>query len=308
MHSESVVTPNQLADIEQRLRDNIARRAWTDNGVERELMKAFKHFDANQSGRLSRSEFAEALNRFLPVSRVESAAIFAKHDGDRNGKIDYKEFVSALYGKGRPVSAASGRAYKPPEHLRQRRDNPPPDSVGMPRRAERFDCAENRQRTVYGGRAVQTRPEEVEALYGFVPPSYAQSSQPRRPLSARSDASSASNISHSFDEETPFTPAPVVAKSDGKKAVKVESVLREKIRLKAFSDGEQLLLLRRAFKHFDTADGNTDGLVDLRGFVGALGRLSAGISAKDAEMLFEWYDEKGIGQVEYASVIRRLLR
>jgi len=62
----------RVEELEERLRENVQRRcdpilgvldlrlpkgldctrAWTDNSSERELLKAFKHFDTHQTGRI----------------------------------------------------------------------------------------------------------------------------------------------------------------------------------------------------------------------------------------------------------------
>ena len=87
-------------------------RAWTDNGSEMELLKAFKHFDTHQTGRIcfrkteyrsadfpavcahqlrGAGGFTEAVNRFMPSSsKAEVAALFTKYDANRLGKVDYK--------------------------------------------------------------------------------------------------------------------------------------------------------------------------------------------------------------------------
>lgn len=63
-----------------------------------DVIAAFKRFDTNKDGSLSQQELMVGIgNLGLQFSPQESNSIFAMVDLDKNGEIDYIEFVSALF-------------------------------------------------------------------------------------------------------------------------------------------------------------------------------------------------------------------
>jgi len=64
------------------------------------LLKAFKHFDANNSGDLSPDEFQKAIEKIgihIP-SQQDLKALFSLYDADGSGVISYREISSAIFG------------------------------------------------------------------------------------------------------------------------------------------------------------------------------------------------------------------
>jgi len=61
---------------------------------EEKLKEAFNLFDSDKSGKISRDEIEKVL-RLGPNSK-EINAIMAKHDTNKDGEIDFKEFLEMM--------------------------------------------------------------------------------------------------------------------------------------------------------------------------------------------------------------------
>jgi calcium-dependent protein kinase len=61
---------------------------------EERLREAFNLFDSDKSGKISRSEIEKVLK--LGVNSKEIDAIMAKHDTNKDGEIDFKEFLEMM--------------------------------------------------------------------------------------------------------------------------------------------------------------------------------------------------------------------
>lgn len=57
---------------------------------EENLLRAFEHFDADNSGYITKNELIEALTGYGEVDNLE--AILEDVDKDQDGNIDYEEF------------------------------------------------------------------------------------------------------------------------------------------------------------------------------------------------------------------------
>ena len=61
---------------------------------EQKLKDAFNLFDSDKSGKISRNEIEKVLK--LGVNSKEIDAIMAKHDINKDGEIDFKEFMTMM--------------------------------------------------------------------------------------------------------------------------------------------------------------------------------------------------------------------
>ena len=61
---------------------------------EEKLKDAFKLFDADGSGKISRAEIEKVLH--IGKQSKEIDAIMAKHDTNKDGEIDFQEFLSMM--------------------------------------------------------------------------------------------------------------------------------------------------------------------------------------------------------------------
>lgn len=67
----------------------------------RELQKTFEALDTTKDGRLSRDELVEGYSKIMGqvAAELEVERIMSSADGDKNGTIDYTEFISATMNK-----------------------------------------------------------------------------------------------------------------------------------------------------------------------------------------------------------------
>lgn len=68
------------------------------------VLRAFRYFDLNNTGRVNQQSFYQALNKFGCVFQMhELMALFSKYDKNNTGTLNYKEFsqVFALMGSGK---------------------------------------------------------------------------------------------------------------------------------------------------------------------------------------------------------------
>lgn len=90
------VGETKLQHIEDNLRLRFAAKlntAGNNNGFR--LLKLFQNFDIYKTGAVEIHEFRKAMNSFgLQLPEEAEIAMFAKFDVDRNGTLDYKEFVA----------------------------------------------------------------------------------------------------------------------------------------------------------------------------------------------------------------------
>lgn len=70
------------------------------------LMKAFKYFDLDNSGYVSKKEFIFAINKIgiTGVTEKNLSELFHIYDTDQSGEIDYKEFVSIIFNRNAPAA------------------------------------------------------------------------------------------------------------------------------------------------------------------------------------------------------------
>ena len=101
--SETVMLSlNQLKDFraEQKLREAFLMFMTSrlmSKEYEKELTEAFRALDTNADGRLSREELLEGYKLHMPLEDAQKTvdSVLARVDADRNGYIDYSEFVVA---------------------------------------------------------------------------------------------------------------------------------------------------------------------------------------------------------------------
>jgi calcium-dependent protein kinase len=61
---------------------------------EQKLKDAFKLFDADNSGKISRAEIEKVLHSSKQSKEID--AIMAKHDTNKDGEIDFQEFLAMM--------------------------------------------------------------------------------------------------------------------------------------------------------------------------------------------------------------------
>lgn len=87
--------------FEKELKNKLSSRVTGTMTEETLFLKSFKYFDLDNSGSCSKTEFMKALIK-IGVNSVDEENIdevFFIYDKDKNGEIDYKEFVSVLFKK-----------------------------------------------------------------------------------------------------------------------------------------------------------------------------------------------------------------
>merc|ERR550525_587864 len=65
------------------------------------ILEMFRRWDVNGDGVITKDELQQVLVS-VGMTENDAASTFAAVDADRNGKVDYKEFVNWLYSKSAP--------------------------------------------------------------------------------------------------------------------------------------------------------------------------------------------------------------
>ena len=78
------------------------------------LLKAFKYYDLDNSNDVDRNEWIKALNNISVTGFTENmiSELFDIYDANQDGRIDYKEFISGLFGYTR-VQVTESKTVKP---------------------------------------------------------------------------------------------------------------------------------------------------------------------------------------------------
>ena len=63
------------------------------------IVKTFKYFDLNNTGKIDKNEFVKSVDKLGVVNFTEADLfdIFNYYDKNKNGKLDYKEFSRIIY-------------------------------------------------------------------------------------------------------------------------------------------------------------------------------------------------------------------
>jgi len=91
---------SQMKSIfEKELKNKLALKSSGHTSEETVLLKAFKYFDLDNSGKCSKDEFLKAISKIgiTGFSDNNLSELFTIYDVDNSGEIDYKEFVGMLY-------------------------------------------------------------------------------------------------------------------------------------------------------------------------------------------------------------------
>jgi len=85
--------------FEKELKNKLALKSSGHTSEETVLLKAFKYFDLDNSGKCSKDEFLKAISKIgiTGFSDNNLSELFTVYDVDNSGEIDYKEFVAMLY-------------------------------------------------------------------------------------------------------------------------------------------------------------------------------------------------------------------
>ena len=100
MHS-----PKELDDLEVIMRDKIDQYAGSSKGdVGYQVKSSFRFFDRDARGVIDLVMFREALRKMgLNVDEMTAVALFARYDVNRNGFVDYHDYIKNLLSKVRCV-------------------------------------------------------------------------------------------------------------------------------------------------------------------------------------------------------------
>ena len=81
------------------LKSKLNQKCYGNTSEETVLVRAFKYFDLDNSGKCSKDEFLKAISKIgiTGFSDNNLGELFTIYDVDNSGEIDYKEFVGMLY-------------------------------------------------------------------------------------------------------------------------------------------------------------------------------------------------------------------
>ncbi|KAK3239118.1 hypothetical protein CYMTET_50938, partial [Cymbomonas tetramitiformis] len=296
--------------LEKMLREKVMARA---KGGRYYLRQAFKHFDKDASGGISKKEFRQVLDKFHIMPHEEDFQTLVKrYDLNRDGVIDWNEFCSqvmppdyttmdsdkdhaaATY---RTLTEKANRKLESLEHSFRRHAH----KDGMMTVPELMDiCAREN---------VDMRPENLRAIAeSCVGNAGMLSYHDFVRLLEESDAefaeeqSSRAGRGYMGGFEQPFHKVIVARDGQVKMNVpRIELLLRDKLQAKSRGGATQL---RAAFKHFDR-DGS--GGVTYEEFQNVLEKFNIRLVRDDFDALMRKYDVNGDGLIDWAEFTDRLL-
>ena len=85
--------------FEKALRTKLGQKITATQSEETYLNRCFKHFDSDNDGALSFSEWLKGIEKIgviLP-SIDDAKALFEYYDSNQSGAVEYKEFAASLY-------------------------------------------------------------------------------------------------------------------------------------------------------------------------------------------------------------------
>lgn len=92
--SSGYVPTVRILQLEGIVCEKIRQKTHGQEDEGKTIKKIFKHYDLDGYGTISLSEFARALETLgCYFKKDEICALFAKHDKDKSGKLDYEEFA-----------------------------------------------------------------------------------------------------------------------------------------------------------------------------------------------------------------------
>ena len=93
--------PKELDDLEVIMRDKIDQYAGSSKGdVGYQVKSSFRFFDRDARGVIDLVMFREALRKMgLKVDEMTAVALFARYDINRNGFVNYHEYIKNLLSK-----------------------------------------------------------------------------------------------------------------------------------------------------------------------------------------------------------------
>lgn len=100
---DGYVSPERLAELEDIIFEKVRQKTLEGEDEGETVLRAFRYFDLQNTGRVNRQAFNQALNKFGCVFLAhELGALFCNYDKNNTGTLDYKEFsqVFALMGSG----------------------------------------------------------------------------------------------------------------------------------------------------------------------------------------------------------------
>lgn len=88
----------KLATLVSLLKKKVAQKTKSGKNPADTLTNVFKHFDADESGKVTADEFNHAMERFgISLERADTRAFFQMFDKDNSGTITTKEFANGIY-------------------------------------------------------------------------------------------------------------------------------------------------------------------------------------------------------------------
>lgn len=93
---ESDVRLQELLEI---LKEKVRQKTPAGKLEESNLSQTFKFFDRDESGSVSKEEFAFAMEKYgINLAPRDLSTFFKKFDSDGSGKIVYQEFIDTAFG------------------------------------------------------------------------------------------------------------------------------------------------------------------------------------------------------------------
>jgi len=260
--------PAAPRDVDAVLRKAVSKLAGGRGGG---LRKAFEKFDANGSGRVSRGEFRREIESLgLDVSPAEVDGILDRFDKDKDGSLDYREFVSFFADEQNAETQGLVSLRDEIKRLSRRGNGRAPDYAKVFRA---FD--------VDGSGGVDRR----EFRAGLEDMGFELNSQDLTAVLDHFDANGDGKIS--VAEFARFAESDVVGKV-------ATALRREMRRLKRRKGGD--FALKDAFRRIDR---NGSGAISRGELDAELDRLGVRLTARELDDVLARFDRDGDGRVDY---------
>jgi len=114
-----------------------------ENKAMEEIKKLFENMDTNGDGTISKEEMISLFSELNDYTESEYDSMFNSADADKDGSVNYKEFIDWVFSEGKPTGQDSSEPTSPPGLLgTTKADNPfPPLITNLIRNIKRVGVA-----------------------------------------------------------------------------------------------------------------------------------------------------------------------